>query len=156
MNLAAAAPLWLYLLLAACLGAAAVEDAVRLRIANFTCGAIALLAMIAFMVTGPHWSIWENLLVFIGVLIVGTFAFSAGVVGGGDVKLLAAVGLWTPFKSALPLLSVIFLAGGALALAAMLAWQFRRSAPSPVKTRRIPYGVAIASGAAIVFQSART
>jgi len=46
MNLAAEAPTWLLLVLALLLAAAAVEDAVRLRISNLTC------ALILIAVTG--------------------------------------------------------------------------------------------------------
>lgn len=154
MNLAAAAPIWLYLLLLAFLAAGAVEDIVRLRISNLTCAAVALLAVIAILVVGPAWDLWQNFAVFAAILVVGTAAFAAGFVGGGDVKLLAAVGLWVPLKAAALLLATTLLAGGAIALVAMLFWAFRKSSRS-IKTRQIPYGLAISLGAALVLQSAR-
>ena len=156
MNLAALAPDWLFWLLLACLAAAAIEDVVRLRISNITCGAIALLAIASVVLSGPEWSVWQNLLVFSAIVALGTAAFGAGYVGGGDVKLLAAVGLWAPLKVAVPLLLSIFLAGGAIALAAMLFWAFRKSSRSSVKTRQIPYGLAIAFGAALVLYGVRS
>lgn len=155
MNLPVLAPEWLYLLLLACLAAAAGEDAVRLRISNVTSGAIALLAVASVAIGGPDWDLWQNLVIFSAILALGTAAFAKGLLGGGDVKLLAALGLWTPLKLALPLLTAIFLAGGAIALLAMLYWQLRKPGSSSTKTRRIPYGLAIAIGTAIVFQRVR-
>ena len=155
MNLSVVAPDWLYFLLLACLAAAAVEDAVRLRISNVTSGAVALLAIAGMLSAGPVWDLWQNLTIFAAILTVGTVAFAKGLLGGGDVKLLAAVGLWTPLKVALPMLIAIFLAGGAIALLAMLYWQLRKRGSSSMKTRQIPYGLAIAFGGAIVFQSVR-
>jgi prepilin peptidase CpaA len=69
-------------------------------------------------------------------------AFFAGMMGGGDVKLAAALALWFP-----PLLTVRFLvlmsiAGGVLTLG-ILGWhRARRREGRP----EIPYGVAIAFG----------
>ena len=155
MNLPVIAPEWLYFLLLACLAAAAVEDAARLRISNVTSAAVALLAIASILIAGPDWGLWQNLMIFAAILAIGTAAFAKGMLGGGDVKLLAAVGLWAPLKLALPLLGAIFLAGGVIAVLAMLFWQFRKSGASSMKTRRIPYGLAIALGTASVFHSAR-
>ena len=154
MNLTDLVPQWLYFLLLGCLAAGAIEDMVRLRISNLTCAAITVLAIIAMLVTGPTWSLWQNLLVFAAILAVGTLAFSAGIIGGGDVKFLAAVALWVPLKTAALLVAAIFLAGGAIALLAMLFWQFRKSGSSS-KARQIPYGLAIALGATISFHGVR-
>jgi prepilin peptidase CpaA len=69
-------------------------------------------------------------------------AFFAGMMGGGDVKLAAALALWFP-----PLLTVRFLllmsiAGGVLTVG-ILAWhRAKRRDGRP----EIPYGVAIAFG----------
>jgi prepilin peptidase CpaA len=69
-------------------------------------------------------------------------AFFAGMMGGGDVKLAAALALWFP-----PLLTVRFLvlmsiAGGVLTLGILASHRARRCEGRP----EIPYGVAIAFG----------
>lgn len=156
MNLVAAAPSWMYAVLLALLASAAVEDVIRLRISNLTCGAIALLAIAAMLVAGPAWPLWQNLFLFTLLLVVGTAAFSAGFVGGGDVKLLAAVGLWIPIGAAPSLLLATFSAGGVLALIALLSWRLHKSGGARAASRQIPYGVAIAIGAAIAFYGTRT
>jgi prepilin peptidase CpaA len=70
-------------------------------------------------------------------------AFYAGMMGGGDVKLAAALSLWFSPASTVKFLVLMSLAGGVLTLA-IVAWHFakrRKGRPE------IPYGVAIAFGA---------
>ena len=69
-------------------------------------------------------------------------AFYVGMMGGGDVKLAAALALWFPPAGTLKFLVFMSLAGGVLTLG-ILAWhrvQRREGRP------QIPYGVAIAFG----------
>jgi prepilin peptidase CpaA len=84
--------------------------------------------------------------VLVAILVVGTAAFSAGWLGGGDVKLFAAAGLWFDLRSAVWFVAFTFLAGGVVAVGYMLSRPFRRHAKG-MKSTRIPYGIAIALGA---------
>jgi prepilin peptidase CpaA len=69
-------------------------------------------------------------------------AFYAGMMGGGDVKLAAAVSLWFSPGSIVKFLVLTSLAGGVLTLV-LLAWhRIKRREGRP----EIPYGVAIAFG----------
>ena len=155
MNLTAEAPQWLALILAILLIAAAMEDAVRLRISNLTVGLVLVAAIVAAITAGFDLGLWQNLVVFLALLAVGTPMFAAGKLGGGDVKLLASVGLWFDFVGAVWLLVAVALAGGVLALLVLVIRSFNWSE----KIRRrvvllrpgggIPYGVAIAAGALI-------
>ena len=155
MNLAVEAPQWLALLFAVLLLAAAVEDAVRLRISNITVLLVIVAAVIAAFVVGPDLALWQNLAVFAALLAVGTPMFAAGKLGGGDVKLLAAVGLWFDLKGALWMLLDVVLAGGVLAILIIalrsLSWseKIRRRVVLLRPGGGIPYGVAIAAGALI-------
>jgi prepilin peptidase CpaA len=155
VNLASTAPLWLVALLVICLGLAGIEDAVRLRISNLTCLAIVLAALIAMGLEGFPVELWQNLLVFVAVLALGTLAFAAEVLGGGDVKLLAALGLWMNFRGAVWLIAAVFLAGGILAVLYVVGRKFKRSKPKSRSERRIPYGIAIAAGALFVMAAQR-
>lgn len=153
MNLAAA-PLWCLLLAAALLGAAAIEDAVRMRIANLTSGGLLLSAIAAAVALGPQWSLWQNAAVFAALLALGTALFSIGKLGGGDVKLLAAAGFWFPIAGAIKLIVLVTLAGGVVALLVIAARTLARRRGKDDKRPRIlvpgsgiPYGVAIAAGA---------
>jgi prepilin peptidase CpaA len=75
------------------------------------------------------------------VLLAG--AFYAGMMGGGDVKLAAALALWFSPAGTVKFLVLMSLAGGVLTVG-ILAWhraQRREGKPE------IPYGIAIAFGA---------
>ena len=151
MNLFATAPDLLLWLLAAALVAAAIQDAVQLKISNLIVLAVLLLAVVAAVVAGIEVGVWQNLAVFALVLAVGTVLFSRGILGGGDVKLLAAVALWTDFEDAIRLIASIFIFGGILALLIIVG---RIAAPASLISRLailkpkagIPYGIAIALG----------
>jgi prepilin peptidase CpaA len=149
MNLIAVAPLWLIIVLALALVAGAAEDAARLRISNITCLVVAAGAIAAMVIAGGSISLWQNLALFAAILILGTFAFSAGWLGGGDVKLLAAVGLWVDLRSGVSLLTAILLSGGLVAIAFLAFRIVCREGIKSARQRRIPYGMAIALGTLI-------
>ena len=79
MNLLASAPAWLAAILYVLLVIAALEDGWRMRIGNLTSGAIAIGAFVAIALDGPIVGLWQNLLLFVGVLAIGTiFSLRAG------------------------------------------------------------------------------
>jgi prepilin peptidase CpaA len=154
MNLAASAPEWLAWLLALTLLVAAVEDAARFRISNYTSLAVLVLAVVAAALEGFSPSLWENAVVFVAVLVVGSFLFGRQILGGGDVKLLAAVCLWFDFGGSVWLLSSVMIAGGVLAIIILSVRMFTSNTTSnPIKVLNknagIPYGIAIATGALV-------
>lgn len=152
MNLAAEAPLWLALIFAILLVVAAAEDAVRLRISNITVLLLIIAAIVAAITAGLVFGIWQNLVVFAVLLVAGTPLFAAGKLGGGDVKLLAAAGLWFGIKSAAWMLIAVMLAGGVLAIVvlALRMFSWSEAARDRVVVLRpkggIPYGIAIGAG----------
>ena len=145
MNLITLAPLWLVVFLGVTIIAAAIEDGIRLRISNITSLAVLAGAFFAAIVEGPSWSLWQNVVVFVALLILGTVAFSAGWLGGGDVKLFAATGLWCDLQAGLSLVALVFVAGGVVAVGFLLSRPFRRVQGS-IRNRSVPYGIAIAVG----------
>jgi prepilin peptidase CpaA len=158
MNLAVSSPQWLVWIVGALLAAAAIEDAARLRISNLICVGVLVLGLVAMAMVPSARGLWQNFAVFTAVLVAGTFLFSAGKLGGGDVKLLATLSLWFSFDGALMLLSSVFLAGGLVAMA-YLARRFLLTTPRPggalPTSTRIPYGIAIALGGTIALALAR-
>jgi prepilin peptidase CpaA len=155
VNLAAEAPQWLALIVTVLLVAAAAEDAVRLRISNLIVLLVLVGAIVAAVVAGPELALWKNFVVFLALLAIGTPMFAAGKLGGGDVKLLAAVGLWFDFTGALWMILAVVLAGGLLAILVLILRAFgwsddiRRRVVLLRPRGGIPYGVAIAAGAII-------
>lgn len=154
MNLIVSSPLWLMAFLLVVLLAAATEDAIRLRISNITCGLVLLLALIAMGLHGFPLSLWQNVVVCVAILAVGTALFAAGLFGGGDIKLLAAIGLWLNLSAVLYLLIAIAIAGGILAIGYICARKFGLARPAPgQKGLNVPYGLAIVAGALFVFST---
>lgn len=147
MNLVPSAPIWLLALLFAAMAAAAIEDFIRLRISNITCAVVLVAAIIAMILQGFSLELWQNAVVFAILLTCGTLMFSAGKIGGGDVKLFASLGLWVNISAGIWLVSFSLLAGGVLAVIYIVVRQLRGGA----KSKGIPYGLAIVAGASIVF-----
>ena len=83
-----------------------------------------------------------------GLFALGAAAFAARILGGGDVKLLAAIGLFAGPAGTLDLLLVTALTGGVLGIA-VLAGAPIGPASNPGEAtlhRKLPYGPAIAVG----------
>ena len=124
---------------------------------------LALVAAFVFFVlaTGmPHGMLgWHLLAGFLG-LTVGFTLFAFGFIGGGDVKLFAAIALWLGFdRDLMNYMLIASLLGGALTLALLVL----RQVPLPARLAGqswllrlhdqragIPYGVALAAGAFLV------
>ena len=162
MNLIATAPDWLVGILLLLLVLAAAEDGWRLRISDWTSGAIALAAFLAIAIAGPIVGLWENFLLFVAMLAIGTVMFARGWMGGGDIKLLAACALWFDLSSGWKLLVSIAIAGGVVALLVIslrkLPWpEGARQRVLLLKRREgIAYGIAIALGVALMAYWLRT
>jgi len=128
---------------------AAASDARRFIIPNWLCAAVAALSL-------PYWlgqgaPLWPGYALQIGLAIVvfAIFAalFALGAMGGGDVKLLAALALWLPAVRFVEMMVIVAVAGGLLTLALLVAHRLRKREGRP----EIPYGLAIVAGAAITF-----
>ena len=146
--LAAAASLLLLL-------TAAASDIWRYRIPNYLVlgivGAFGVYSLAAVNWPQLGWSLLAGL----SVMIVGTVLFALRMFGGGDVKLLGAMALWTGFADLQRFLLIMGVAGGMLALVWLARRLFQRraraqtvpaseTATAPAIAKRIPYGVAIA------------
>ena len=130
--------------LAVLLLAAAVIDLRSRTIPNPLVIGVALLAPVAWWAAGLP--LWPEAAAQVGVALAVFALFAAffylGMMGGGDVKLAAAIALWlTPFAT-LEFIVITSLAGGVVTLAT-IAWHcWRRHQGAP----EVPYGVAIAFG----------
>jgi prepilin peptidase CpaA len=139
---------------------AAVGDFRRYLIPNWL--SLAVLGLfpvyLVFSARPVDWA--GGLIASVVLLVIGIGLFALKLAGGGDVKLLAATALWAGTKLVLPLLLVMALAGGVLALAFLVARYSKvrmqqdeaesdggpATAGSVLTGVRLPYGVAIATG----------
>jgi prepilin peptidase CpaA len=130
--------------LAAILVFAAAVDVRTFTISNKLNLAVALLAPLYWLsVALPLWpDVGVHLAVSTGVFVLLAGAFYAGMMGGGDVKLAAALALWFSPQSTIKFLVLTSLAGGVLTLG-VLAWHRAKKREGRPE---IPYGVAIAFG----------
>jgi prepilin peptidase CpaA len=154
MNLVPGSPLWLLIPLFLALAAAAIEDFIRLRISNLTCLAVLVMAIVAAFLQGFSPDLWQNVVVFAALLGAGFLLFAFGKMGGGDVKLLACLGLWVNINDGIWLLASTLIAGGILAFIYIaVRWGKATREGKKYKSKGIPYGLAIAAGAVLVFTS---
>ena len=141
---------------------AAIRDLRTFTIPNWLCIAVAVL-FVAHAMSAPQSVSWINSLIAGFVMFLGGLAlFGANLMGGGDVKLMAALGLWAGLDAIMQFLLVTSLAGGVLALVIGSRHWFSRVPASDarvsgssdqatvssesVRNLALPYGVAIACG----------
>lgn len=125
---------------------AAFSDGRRYEIPNWLTAGVALTAAVSFLRPSTDLAFLAlHLGAALLILIIGFALFAKDLFGGGDVKLLTALALWTGFADLPRLLLVTTLAGGLLALG-MLIWRRLRLASGGVIDQRLPYGIAIAAG----------
>jgi prepilin peptidase CpaA len=130
--------------LAAILVVAAVIDVRTFTISNRLNATVALCAPLYWLSISltPWPGMAIQLAAGIAVFVVLAGAFFAGMMGGGDVKLAAALALWFSPAGTVKFLVLMSVAGGVLTLG-VLAWhRCKRREGRP----EIPYGVAIAFG----------
>ena len=127
--------------LAGLLIAAAVTDLRSRIISNRLNLVIAALAPFYWLACGiPAWPDMA-LQVALGIGMFTLFAalFALRMMGGGDVKLLAAVALWFPWQALAFLLLLMAALGGVVTLATLIHHRMTRRLGRP----EVPYGVAI-------------
>lgn len=132
-------------LLALLLVIAAVIDVRTFTISNRLNLTIALLAPAYWWSVGLP--LWPGAAIQLGVAIAvfGLFslAFFAGMMGGGDVKLAAALALWFSPMATARFLVFMSIAGGLVTLVVLARHRLLKKSGKP----EVPYGVAIAAGA---------
>jgi prepilin peptidase CpaA len=163
------------------LGLAALKDIGERRIPNRLTGALAALYPL-YVLVSPTPVAWLAALGLAAlVFVVGLGLFARALIGGGDVKLLAALSLWAGPEHFISFMLVTALAGGALSLITVwyrrwgflleahlaalgLATATGRSPAVPDAptggaqdlSNTLPYGVAIAAGGiAIILELAK-
>lgn len=138
---------------------AAYDDLRAMRIRNMAVIAVVVL-FVPLLFSMPIKAACAQMIAAAIMLAIGAGLFFAGLFGGGDAKLIAALALWIPVTSLPAFLLIMTIAGGVLALAGLAlrrnprlatwaatmpegSWPARLAGGSSV----IPYGVAIALAA---------
>jgi prepilin peptidase CpaA len=134
--------------LAAILMFAAIVDMRTFTISNRLNLTVALMAPLYWLAVAlPLWpDVPIQLAAGAGVFVLMALAFYAGMMGGGDVKLAAALALWFSPNTILKFLVLTSLAGGVLTVAILVWHRAKRREGRPM----IPYGVAIAFGGLVI------
>jgi prepilin peptidase CpaA len=140
---------------------AAAMDLLTMKIPN----RISVLMVLAFfplaLLAGLDvWAIADHVGAGVIMLVLGVLLFIPGWFGGGDAKLMAAIGLWIGADNLMAYMLYVALSGGLIAAAFFSA----RSVPLPrvllgeawaLRLHRhdtgIPYGLALAAGALLVY-----
>ncbi|NUS99800.1 MAG: peptidase [Sphingomonas sp.] len=138
----------LLLALAATLIVAAIIDVRTFTISNRLNAAVALGAPLYWL--SIALAPWPGVAIQLAaggiVFLLLAGAFFAGMMGGGDVKLAAALALWFPPAATVKFLVWMAVAGGVLTLGILIWHRASQREGRP----KIPYGVAIACGALFV------
>ena len=141
---------------------AIISDVRSLEIPNWTSIGIAAMFLPAALLGGIDLaSIAVHYGIGAALLAVGMVLFIQGIVGGGDVKLLAAIAVWIGWDNLGLYLLLVALIGGALALVVVVIRRLSKissrldSVPwlkrGPTTTQVAPYGVAIGLAAILLF-----
>jgi prepilin peptidase CpaA len=137
------------------LATAVMTDVMTLRIPNWISALLAGAFFVAAALVPKSVDWASHLSAGVIVLLAGMGLFAWGKIGGGDVKLLAAVSLWNGLALLPSLVLTVGIAGGGVALACLV---LRRIGLGPLLAARgfqaaslapdkgIPYAAAIAVG----------
>jgi prepilin peptidase CpaA len=136
------APLLTEVIFIGLMASAAICDARSFRIPNAIPLGVTLLFATAFC-WGSYHPLAPHLISFAVTATVGSTLFYFGIWGGGDAKLLAAVGLFVAPDDLAMLALTIALSGGVVAVIAVVK---RATRAQPQKSGLIPYGIAISAG----------
>jgi prepilin peptidase CpaA len=145
---------------------AIVLDATKLTIPNWISVGLVIGFILYCFAGAEDIQVWQHVLVGAAVLIIAAGLYLMRWMGGGDVKILAAIALWAGPLQILPFLLLTTLFGAAIAVA-MLAvhlWVLanaqsatviaaKRYIPRWVHHGLCPYGIAIGTAALIIIPS---
>jgi prepilin peptidase CpaA len=152
--------------LGVCLAIGTGSDLAKRRIPNFVTGAAALLGVVAQLVDKGAWSAGSGLAAAVVSVLLLYRPWTAGGIGGGDVKMAAAVAIWVGLGGMIRYALAVAAAGGVIAL--VMYFSSRKAIRQDIKTNltlaalqqtlptvevgaagrpSVPYGLAITAGA---------
>lgn len=126
--------------------AAAIVDLARREIPD-TCSVAIIGAALLLVLAQPQH--WRDALIAasagIALFGAGAVLFAKGIWGGGDVKLIGALGAWIGWSGVPGFLLATAVFGGAVSLLILALRPAQRFVPWLAADRGVPYGVAIAA-----------
>lgn len=126
--------------------AGAITDTLKFQLPNWLTFATALSAIPWLFLMFPIWP--DSVLHLLAgpiFLVVGVVLLRFDLIGGGDVKWLAALAIWIgPSLDLIRFLMLTGFAGGFLAIIVLILGRFRINYGIQNGKRHLPYGVAIA------------
>ncbi len=134
---------------------AGIEDARTREIADRKNIAIALIAPLWWWASDvPVWpDMAIRIAVAIAVFLLFAQAFRIGMMGGGDVKMIAAIALWLPVPPLFRMMLLMSIAGGIVTVAMLIDHRLRhRKRDEDAPAIEVPYGVAIAIAALLILR----
>ncbi len=127
---------------------ALITDARRYIIPNWTVLAVILLYFMAFFLLPGRINLLSGIYAGLGCFAVGYLIFILRIMGGGDVKLISALALWTGLETLLDFIFLTAIIGGVLTILLLIIRRIKRSSASLPRLLRkgqpVPYGIAIA------------
>jgi prepilin peptidase CpaA len=136
------------------LAVAAYGDVQTRRIPNALAATVAAVGLVRIAVTGDFSAALYTLAASAAVFVTTFLLFWRGLIGGGDVKLMAAAVLLVGYHDLIAFLFVMSICGALIALAILVTHKLalQRATAPPVQTPpdppaklTVPYGVAIAA-----------
>jgi prepilin peptidase CpaA len=145
---------------------AAISDILWLRIPNWLSALLAVWFVVYAVIAGVAIeAIALRLGLGASALLIGFALYSFGLLGGGDVKLIAASAIWVGPHELMMFLLLVAISGGVLAAALFFVRKSYFPSPGWLLGKRwyvrlisdgdgIPYGVAICAGGLLTFHEA--
>lgn len=131
----------------ALLWCAAASDLRRFRIPNFLPGLLAIAALALDFPASADEAL-SRTGSLLAVSLVGGALWLRGLLGGGDLKLLMACGLWVPLLGLPQFAAALGLASGLQGAVTLLAVHIQAGSSATLAAglrRRLPYGLSIAA-----------
>ncbi|MFD2207124.1 A24 family peptidase [Kiloniella antarctica] len=143
---------------------AMLSDLIQMRIPNVIPVAIILLFPVAYLGGGAATPLLDHIGAMLVVLVAGVALFAFKILGGGDVKFLSSLALWTGFGLLPPFVVILSLVGGGQVIIILLLRKFSHqleyllakfNIQLPEWLQRdggVPYGLSIGIAMLIVFE----
>ncbi|MEH6632253.1 MAG: prepilin peptidase [Halopseudomonas aestusnigri] len=143
---------------------AMLSDLIQMRIPNVIPAAIILLFPVAYFGGETTMPLLDHIGAMLVVLVVGIVLFALKILGGGDVKFMSSIALWTGFGLLPSFVIILSLVGGVQVIVILILRKYSHALEyvfakckiqSPEWLHRgagVPYGLSIGLAVLMVFE----